>query len=198
MILSGPAISAAIDHGVIEIEPFERGQLNPASYDLRLGAEVAVYTASEQSWPRSSVVCEGTPPKLLLDSKREQQLTVLQMNPEQGFVIEPGFLYLMHTAERVHTRCYTTQLGGKSSVARLGLVVHLTAGFIDPGFDGQYTLEVTSVAHPVVVYPGMRFCQIWFETMKGEVPDYREAGHYTGEASRGPVRSASHRQFLKS
>ena len=196
MILSGSAISFALDNGTIDIDPFDHELVNPASYDLRLGPEVAVYTATEQAWDRQSVHKRAPSPKITLDAKREQLLTVVQMSPD-GFEVEPGRLYLMHTAERVHTRCFVTQLGGKSSIARLGLVVHLTAGFGDPGFDGQYTLEVTSVAHPVVVYPGMRFCQVWFETMKGEPSDYRQTGNYTRENSRGPVRSASHKQFLK-
>lgn len=90
-------------------------------------------------------------------------------------------------------------LDGKSSIGRLGVQVHVTAGYGDPGFDGQYTLEVTSV-YPVRVYPGMRFCQMRFHTrdlgdqtvLKGPL---LYAGSYEGETSRGPVPSMIWRQF---
>lgn len=81
-----------------------------------------------------------------------------------------------------------------SSIGRLGICVHLTAGFGDPGFDGQYTLEVTCV-HPVKVYVGMRFCQIRFHEIVGEIEDYSKKGHYTGSAAVGAVPSMSWKQF---
>lgn len=83
--------------------------------------------------------------------------------------LEPRKLYLLHTAERVSTKAFVPVLDGKSSIGRLGICIHLTAGYGDPGFDGQYTLEVTCVI-PVRIYAGMRFCQMRFHTMVGEPP----------------------------
>jgi dCTP deaminase len=114
---------------------------------------------------------------------------------EHGFHIEPGRLYLMHTRERICTRKYVPIIDGKSSIGRLGVLVHVTAGYGDPGFDGQYTLEVTSIAHTVVLYPGMRIAQMRFHAIQGDVADYQERGSYTGADAVGPVRSASWRQF---
>lgn len=198
MILSASDIAAAISFGHIEIDPYDQSRLNPASYDLTLGDEVAIYTAVERDDRELGLVRElgGRQKKRLLDSYVEQTISRFRMSPG-GFVVEPGELYLMHTAERVHTRKYVSVLDGKSSIGRLGLLVHLTAGYGDPGFNGQYTLEVTSVAHPVRIYPGMRFCQMRFHTLQSSAPDYRTQGNYTGEGAKGPVRSASWRQFDK-
>jgi dCTP deaminase len=198
MILSGPAIVQACIGGEIEIDPYERARVNPASYDLRLGDQVAVYSAEEMPLELSAVyhpaagVRTVEPVRRQLDSRKRQNVTHARMD-RTGFVVEPGRLYLMHTAERIHTDKYVTVIDGKSSIGRLGLMVHVTAGYGDPGFNGQYTLEVTSIAHPVVVYPGMLFCQARFHVMAGDIQLYD--GNYTSEASRGPVRSASWKQF---
>lgn len=195
MILTGPAIRGAVERGEISIDPFDLARLNPASYDLELGPEVAMYTPEEQGVDRSAPT-NGTTlrPCKQLDSKVKNRLTVLQM-ATSGFTIYPGFLYLMHTLERVCTRKYVPVLDGKSSIGRLGVLVHVTAGYGDPGFDGQYTLEVATLAHPVVLYPGMRIAQMRFHTVSGEVATYQRFGHYTGAHAVGPVRSASWRQF---
>jgi dCTP deaminase len=107
--------------------------------------------------------------------------------------LEPNVGYLMHTIERVHTKKYVPVLDGKSSIGRLFMKVHETAGYGDAGFDGQYTLEVT-VVHPLRVYPGMRIAQMRFHTILGEVQKLY-AGNYTGEAAKGPVPSRAWRQF---
>lgn len=198
MILTGPAIRGAVERGEIDIDPFDPERLNPASYDLVLGSEVGMYTPIEQSFPREHVTDGSLVSEMAstftLDSSVREQLTVCEMSAG-GFVVKPRILYLMHTRERIHTRRYVPIIDGKSSIGRLGLLVHVTAGYGDPGFDGQYTLEVVALAHPVIVYPGMRFAQMRFHLMHGEAPDYKEAGHYTGDDARGPVRSASWRQF---
>lgn len=129
-----------------------------------------------------------------LDVKRPAKTREWQMDPEAGWILQPGVGYLMHTAERIHTDHFVPVLDGKSSIGRLFVQVHVTAGFGDPGFDGQYTLEVMSL-FPVRVYPGMRFCQIRFHTIEGDVTSYRELGHYTGEAAQGPVASRIHETF---
>lgn len=191
MILTGPAIQGAVDRGEINIDPFDPARLNPASYDLELGELVSIYTPEESTVPFPAM--QAPTCRRILDSARRQNVTVMRMTGD-GFIVEPGNLYLMHTRERIHTRGYVPIIDGKSSIGRLGLLVHVTAGYGDPGFNGQYTLEVVALAHPVIVYPGMRFAQMRFHAMQGRLDPYR--GNYTGEDAMGPVRSASWRQFV--
>lgn len=126
--------------------------------------------------------------KLALDTKKPAKLRKWQMDPEAGWLILPDVGYLMHTVERVHTDHYVPVLDGKSSIGRLFIQVHVTAGYGDAGYDGQYTLEVTS-KFPVIVYPGMRFCQMRFYCILGEVLSYRDTGHYQGKQATGAVAS---------
>ena len=111
-------------------------------------------------------------------------------------MLMPGVGYLMHTAERVCTNKYVPVLDGKSSLGRLFVMVHVTAGYGDAGFDGQYTLEVL-VHFPVIVYPGMRFCQMRFMEIKGDPVSYQRTGHYVGDKALGPVGSLVHKQLKK-
>jgi dCTP deaminase len=144
---------------------------------VRLGKKMRIY-AEIHTWG-------------YLDAK-EDNPTELRELPEEGFVLLPGIGYLLHTEERVRTDRYVPIIDGKSSIGRLFVTVHVTAGFGDPGFDGQYTLE-TTVTHPVKVYPGMRITQMRFHTIAGEVGLYE--GNYTGEGAKGPVASRSFKQF---
>lgn len=200
MILTGHEIQKQVGLGRIKIDPFDPGRINPASYDLALGDQLAVYHSSVACYPRNSTQDlpeDGryfTPKGGCLDSKQQLEVENFQMDPSCGWLLKPGILYLMHTAEVISTDHYVPILDGKSSVGRLGIVVHLTAGFGDAHFDGQYTLEVTAV-HPVLVYPGMRFCQMRFQRMEGEVLLYN--GNYTGKTAMGPVASRSWNQFSK-
>lgn len=200
-ILSDTAILAAIDRGDIEIDPFVPEHVNVTSYDLTLGTEVKVY----QAWVREpGLHADGLEleprtmfPDGVFDSRLEPSTFDYQINPKLGWVLKPGIGYLMHTHERVMTRTYNPILDGKSSIGRLFIQVHATAGYGDPGFDGQYTLEVL-VQHPVRVYPGMRFCQIRFHTIAGELgKTYDQVGHYTRAQARGAIPSQAWRQFLK-
>lgn len=173
MILTGPEISRQVALGAIEIDPFVAEHVNPASVDLTLGDDVVTYR-------RLAV----------LDSRIENAEHRFKI--EDSIVLVPGELYLMHTAERVCTREFVPVIDGKSSLGRLGVSVHVTAGYGDPGFDGQWTLEVTCVL-PVRVYAGMRFAQMRFHTVHGELRQY--AGNYADDVVRGPVPSRSWRQF---
>lgn len=204
-ILTGRAIAQEVEAGGIEIDPFDDRQLNPASYDVRLGDKVCVYTSVVFPTPydlgdtRCNVLTgmHFTPSQAQgysLDSK-ERQPTLEYRIGEEGWVLRPNILYLMHTAERIHTTKFVPVLDGKSSIGRLGVQIHVTAGYGDPGFDGQYTLEVVCV-HPVRLYAGMRIGQMRFHQTIGEPVDYRERGHYTGrEAAMGAVPSYSYKQF---
>jgi dCTP deaminase len=182
-ILTDLAIRAAVDAGDIVIDPFDPEQLNPASYDLRLGTEVVVYDAAAIKDAVGH-----------FDPKRE--LPVLRFPIDgNGIVFKPGIGYLLHTAERIATMKYVAVLDGKSSLGRLFVQVHATAGYADPGWDGQLTLELTTM-YPIRLYAGMRIAQIRFHTMHGEVGKLY-SGNYTGETSRGAVASRAWKQFEK-
>ncbi|HWA29161.1 MAG TPA: dCTP deaminase [Lacunisphaera sp.] len=191
MILTGRAIEARVRSGEIKIEPFRAEQLNPASYDLRLGLNVWVYDAVVR------VARHNMPPKHLprvLDAREENPGTTTTIG-SRGVIVNPGYVYLMHTEEVVCSENLVSVVDGKSSIGRLGVTVHVTAGYIDPGFKGQITLEVATLGQPVRLYAGMLIAQLRFHELIGEVTSYQERGNYTGEASMGPVPSKSWRQF---
>ncbi len=151
MILSGKQIQENL-HGKIEIDPFSESQLNPNSYNLRLHDRLLVYR--EQ----------------VLDMKRENfsdEITI----PETGLTLEPRRLYLGRTVEYTGTDGFVPMLEGRSSIGRLGLFVHITAGFGDAGFHGYWTLEMFCV-QPVTVYPDVEICQIFYHTIDGEYEPY--------------------------
>jgi dCTP deaminase len=176
MILSGVQIQAEIEAHEIEIDPFDPAQLNPASYDLTLGDEVVQYNVFSDQ---------------ILDVKKEWPIH-REMIGQDGFIIYPNAGYLMHTRERIYTEHFVPVLDGKSSLGRLFVSIYQTAGYGDPGFNGQYTLEVTTL-YPIRLYAGMRIAQMRFHCMDGPVKLYD--GQYTGENSKGPVPSRAWRQF---
>ena len=149
MILSGNEIRQRIAAGDIVIEPYNETQLNPNSYNLRIADKLVIY--------REAVV----------DAKRENRTETITIPPE-GYVLRPGRVYLGSTVEYTETRNLVPKLDGRSSIARLGLMVHLTAGFGDVCFRGQWTLELVA-AQPIRIYPGMEICQISYEEIEGEV-----------------------------
>jgi len=181
-VLSGKAIQSAVESGEILINPFNPKHLNPASYDLTLGEGITVY---------QDVCPYGALSDCNLDPKTENPTTSFKMGPE-GYILQPGVGYLMHTQESVGTDKYVPAIDGKSSIGRLFVLVHVTAGLGDPGFNGQYTLEVLTT-YPIRLYPGMRICQIRFFTVVGEIDLYK--GHYQGDNAIGAVASRAHEQF---
>ena len=188
MILSGPEIIRQVELGRIRIDPFDAKRVNPASFDLTLGDQVAVYANAIKG--DGDIPCSGWDliPSLdgaRLDTAKDERVLRYQI-PSSGWLVKPGIGYLMHTVERVWTDRYVPIIDGKSSVGRMFVKIHETAGFGDPGFDGQYTLEVTAV-HPVILYPGMRIAQIRFHAIEGELALYD--GNYKNETARGPVPS---------
>jgi len=215
-ILTDGAIRHAVETGDIEIEPFNPEHVNVTSVDLTLGRQVSVYKDWVKPIRRPLAKPPGQPIEYpppagdgrdllpqygLVDSKKPLETLDYEMDPEIGWVLKPGIGYLMHTAERIKTMKYNPILDGKSSVGRLFLQVHATAGYGDPGFDGNYTLEVI-VQHPVRVYPGMRICQIRFQTLftgvegvTGPLRTYDKIGHYTAEKAQGAVASQVWKQF---
>lgn len=175
-ILSGEAIHAAVRNGKIKISPFNPEQVNPASYDLTLGEHCVVYTGLE------------------LDAAKENPTESFKL-PKEGYLLQPGKGYLLHTRERICTNHYVPVVDGKSSIGRLFVWIHVTAGYGDPGFDGQYTLEVV-VVYPTMIYPGMRIGQIRFHTLVGRRTNYKNhQSNYLGILAEGPVPSRSWIQF---
>ncbi len=157
MILSGLKIREEIQNGKIRIEPFLEKQLNPNSYNLRLHNELLVYTDAT------------------LDVKKQNPYKILSI-PDEGIVLQPGVLYLGRTVEYTQTDGFVPMLEGRSSMGRLGLCVHVTAGFGDVGFAGFWTLEIHCVM-PVRIYAGMEICQIYYHTIDGKYETY-SSGKY--------------------
>ena len=171
MILTGGAIRRAYMLGDLSISPWNDSQLNPNSYNLRLGKTIMVYNLE---------YCKGG----VLDMAKEAGTIIFTIPPE-GLVLRPGVLYLGHTEESIHSDMYVPILDGRSSIGRLGLCVHSTAGYGDLGFRGTFTLEL-SVVHPVRVYAGVEICQIRFQTASaGENEKYE--GKYNRQT--GPRKS---------
>jgi dCTP deaminase len=149
MILSDTKILEAIARGEIVIEPFDRECLGSNSYDVHLGKHLAVYVDE------------------VLDAKKHNQIKELII-PEEGFVLQPGTLYLGVTEEYTETHNCVPFLEGKSSVGRLGIDIHATAGKGDVGFCNTWTLEI-SVSMPVRVYAGMPIGQLIYFLVDGDV-----------------------------
>lgn len=148
-ILSDSKILENIKTDDIVISPFERRQLGSNSYDVRLSENLLIYQDD------------------VLDPRKEQGTEPVVI-PEVGFLLKPGRLYLGVTSEYTETKKHVVLFEGKSSLARLGLFVHITAGFGDVGFKGHITLELFCV-QPIKIYPNMRIGQIYYQTVEGMV-----------------------------
>lgn len=156
MILSGKEIKARIGNDII-ITPFEENRINPNSYNLSLHDELVVY--SDHS----------------LDMKKDNPHHKIKI-PAEGLVLDPNRLYLGRTVEYTETKALVPMLEGRSSVGRLGLFVHVTAGFGDVGFKGFWTLEIFCV-QPIRIYAGVEICQIYYHTLEGDYESY-SSGKY--------------------
>ena len=153
MILSGREIQRQVQEGHIRIDPFDERFLNPNSYNLRLHNELMVYTDP------------------VLDMKKKLATERLAI-PETGLTLSPGKLYLGRTHEYTETDKFVPMLEGRSSVGRLGLYVHVTAGFGDIGFSGYWTLEIQCI-QPITIYPMIDICQIYYHRIEGDYDLYR-------------------------
>lgn len=156
MILSGKEI-AKQQGGNIIIEPFNPNQLNPNSYNLRLHKDILVYENHQ------------------LDMKKENKAIKTEI-PEDGLLLETNKLYLGRTLEFTETKGYVPMLEGRSSVGRLGLFIHVTAGFGDVGFSGFWTLEMFCV-QPIRIYAGVEIAQIYYHKIDGDYDLYK-SGKY--------------------
>jgi len=186
LIFSDRSIKEALAQGNIAIDPYEPSFVQPSSVDLRVdnGFRVFVNHKYSEIDPRSP----------------QSDLTQLvEVGDEEPFMLHPGEFVLGSTLERVRLGVdVVARLEGKSSLGRLGLLIHSTAGFIDPGFEGHITLELSNVATlPIAIYPGMKIGQISFYQMT-TAADYPYGSPELGskyQGQSGPTASRSHRDF---
>jgi dCTP deaminase len=186
MVLSDGSIRRAVEAGRILLEPFDPDLVQPASIDVRCDRRFRVFRSSRYGY---------------IDVRREQPgLTELvEAADDEPFILHPGEFVLGATLERIALgHDIVARLEGKSSLGRLGLQVHSTAGFIDPGFDGHVTLELTNVCNlPITLYAGMKIGQLSFlELSAAAERPYGGSGlgsKYQGQV--GPTESAYWRNF---
>ena len=186
MIFSDRSIKEALLEGRIEIDPLDESNIQPSSVDLRVSSTFRVF--ANHLYPH-------------IDPRRHQKdlTSVHEVAPDHHFILHPGEFALGATLERVRLGDdVVARLEGKSSLGRLGLMIHSTAGFVDPGFEGHLTLELSNVAQlPIAIYPEMRIGQISFYRMTTVADRPYGSGaagsRYQGQI--GPTASRSHRDF---
>jgi len=187
MLLTKSAIREALSTGDIVISPFNPANLSPNSYDVTLNSQLLIYDLTESG---------------ILDMKRDNPTLEFSI-PEEGAVLQPGMLYIGMTNETATSKSYIPMFEGRSSMGRLGINTHITAGFGDIGWGFEklpsgdiichnptWTLEIT-VVHPVRVYPNVRIGQVFFTEPKGEIEWYN--GKYNRQ--RKPQASRSFQDF---
>ena len=152
MILSGREIEQNLGDN-IKIDPFKPENLNPNSYNLTLHPDIMTYE------------------EVVLDMRKANRIRRMTI-PQGGMVLEPNRLYLARTVEHTETDNLIPMIEGRSSIGRLGLFVHITAGFGDVGFKGFWTLEMFAV-QPVRIYPGVSICQIFYHQICGDIQEYQ-------------------------
>ncbi|MGI4790519.1 MAG: dCTP deaminase [Janthinobacterium lividum] len=186
MILSDRSIKEGIAAGRIVMTPYDETLVQPASIDIRLDGRFRVF----RNYKHSCI-----DPKAIQEDLTE----LVEVGEDDPFIVHPGEFILGNTVERIKLADdLVARLEGKSSLGRLGLIVHATAGYIDPGFDGNITLELSNVANlPIRLYPGMKVGQISFFAMS--TPADRPYGHpslgskYKGQTA--PTASRMHLNF---
>lgn len=185
-LLCDKDIRAEIDLGMVIIEPYDELMVQPASIDIRLDRQFRVFENHRHA--------------CIDPSKDQYELTRLVTTAgDDPFVLHPGEFALASTRERITLPSHlAARLEGKSSLGRLGLVTHSTAGFIDPGFCGHVTLELSNMANlPILLWPGMKIGQLCFVRLSSpaEFPygSERYGSRYQGQ--RGPTASRSHADF---
>lgn len=186
MLLSDIDIENFIDAGEINITPYNRILLQPSSIDVRLGRQFRTFNSNRYTH---------------IDPAQQQDdlTTLVELDLRECFILHPGEFALASTMETITlSDLLAARLEGKSSLGRLGLMTHSTAGFIDPGFTGQITLELSNVSNlPIKLYPGMRIGQVCF------FPLYSPVKHPYGDEclsskyqhQRGPTPSQAWRNF---
>ena len=186
MIFSDRTIKEALADGRILIDPLEESFIQPSSVDLRVDGSFRVF--ENHKYPH-------------IDPREPQDdlTSVVEVPDNEPFILHPGEFVLGATLERVRLGVdVVARLEGKSSLGRLGLLIHSTAGFVDPGFEGYLTLELSNVANlPIAIYPGMKIGQISFYQMT-TAADHPYGSDEAGskyQGQRGPTPSRSHVDF---
>lgn len=182
MVLSDRTIREQLLAGRIRIEPLDPDDIQPSSVDVHLGTRFQVFRNSRYPF---------------IDPQMEQSglMELVEASPEEPFVLHPGEFVLGATIERIGLPDdIVARLEGKSSLGRLGLLIHSTAGYVDPGWDGTITLELSNVANlPIVLTPGMPIGQVSYMTMTTPVDrPYGTPGlgsRYQGQTDPTPSRS---------
>jgi dCTP deaminase len=187
-VLSDHSIKENLASGRLVIDPLDEGAIQPASVDLRLGREFRIFRVTSR-------------PYVDVHQPMEDLTELVGIEPEEPFVIHPGTFCLGATMETVTLPDdIVARVDGKSSLGRLGLLVHATAGYVDPGWTGRLTLELSNQSQmPIALYAGMRIAQISFITMSTPVdrpygsPDL--GSKYQGQT--GPTPSRISREFFR-
>jgi dCTP deaminase len=181
VVLSDRTIREQIRAGRLVIDPWDESLLQPSSVDVRVSGEFRVFHNNRQ-------------PYIDVRRRSEELTDVVTVAGDEPFILHPGEFVLGSTLERVTIPDdLVARLEGKSSLGRLGLLIHSTAGYIDPGWDGTITLELSNVARlPITIYADMPIGQISFLTLTTPV-DAPYRGKYLGQT--GPTASEYHRNF---
>src|SRR5215475_6936354 len=189
MVLSDRTIKEEIAAGRLVFDPYDEGLVQPSSVDMRVDRSFRVFNNSRY-------------PYIDVREPMENLTELVTVEDEEPFVLHPGEFVLGQTLERVRLPDdLVARLEGKSSLGRLGLVIHSTAGFIDPGWDGHVTLELSNVANlPITIYPGMKIGQISFMQMTepAATPYGSEAIGSKYKGQRGPTASRYWQNFESS
>lgn len=184
VLLSDRDIRKAIDEGDLGIEPYDSHLIQPSSVDVRLDRFFRVFNNSKYTH---------------IDPKRKMDDLTSWVEVEESFVLHPGEFVLGATLEKFSLPAHLAgRLEGKSSLGRLGLLTHSTAGFIDPGFCGHITLELSNVANlPIVLYPEMKVGQLALFAMSSpaEVPYGASSLGSKYQGQRGPTASKAYLNF---
>lgn len=173
-MLTGNEIKLQVASGRIVIQPFDEENIGPNSYDVHLSDELAYYTET------------------VLDPRKDNDYRVIKIHHD-GIVLEPGRVYLGKTVEYTESPYHIPMYEGRSSMGRLGVFSHVSAGFGDVGFRGNWTLEF-SVVQPVLILPGLRIGQLYWHNPDGEILR-RYDGKYQNQTNATPSRLFQDREW---
>ncbi len=183
MVLSDRTIKEQLAAGRLVIDPLDESLIQPSSVDVRVAGQFRVFANNRQ-------------PYIDVRQPSEDLTDLVEISGDQPFILHPGEFVLGTTLERIGIpNDLVARLEGKSSLGRLGLLIHSTAGYIDPGWFGDITLELSNVSRlPITIYAGMRIGQLSFQQLTTPV-DTPYSGKYQGQA--GPTASRAHQDFKK-
>jgi len=186
LILSDREIRRAIADRTLIIEPFDASMIQPSSIDLHVDSQFRVFDNTRY-------------PFIDVRKPMEDLTSLREVAPDEPFILHPGEFVLGSTLEKVTLGdSIVARLEGKSSLGRLGLLIHSTAGFVDAGWSGHLTLELSNVANlPITIYPGMKIGQLcMFQMTSPAERPYGKTGKYQGQ--RGPTASRFFMDFKAS